>query len=167
MRTFKDSKGRPWTLDITVYAVRRVRAETEVDLYSLVDDKAAGLAKLVNDPVKLIDVLYCLVAGEAAVKNVSADDFGAAFSGDSLEAAADAFVGAIIDFFPNRQARESLQKLMAKSRSLASTILTRAEREIAELDVEKAAEELMQSWINAPASSASTPDRSRSVPLSA
>ena len=65
MQSFKDNAGRVWVVQIHVSAVKRVRAIVGLDLYSLVDDRFQGLAKLLSDPVSLVDVLYVLCKDEA------------------------------------------------------------------------------------------------------
>ena len=65
MRVFKDNAGRSWTIAIHVAAVKRVRGLLSLDLYSLLDERFAGLAKLLADPVDFVDVLYVLCKDDA------------------------------------------------------------------------------------------------------
>jgi hypothetical protein len=64
MRSFKDNKNRTWTINITVAAIKRVRALCDIDLYSLVEvgedgsPNTALLEHLSRDPVLLIDAIY-------------------------------------------------------------------------------------------------------------
>jgi len=169
VRVFKDADSRQWDLVINVAAVKRVRDLLGLDLYGLVDDEARPLGRLLGDPCKLVDVLYVLCREQAQARSITDEDFGRGFSGDSLEAAADAFCEELFDFFPNRQARETLRATKRKSRELASILLQRADQKLAEIDLAKVAEELLSkpaaspgsksenSFGDSPGSSASTP----------
>ncbi len=80
-------------------------------LYQVVDDGLQALGKLVSDPVRLADVLYCLVKDEADARQVSDEDFGRALAGDAITAAAEAFVEELIDFFPDARVRAGLRQV--------------------------------------------------------
>jgi hypothetical protein len=85
MHTFTDCKDRPWTVDLTVATLKRVREATGVNLYSLVDDGARALGELVGDPERLVGVLYVLCEPQVKERSLSPEDFGSGFRGDALE----------------------------------------------------------------------------------
>lgn len=157
MHSFTDNAGRTWVISINVAAVKRVRGLLGVDLYSLVDDGFKPLGELLGDPVKLVDVIYCLCRDEANAKNVSDEDFGRALYGDAITRAADAFVEELIDFFPEARVRESLRKVVVAGKKMRETLLSHVETTIAEIDPEAEAKKLIASFGNSLGSLASTP----------
>lgn len=157
MHTFTDNAGRVWTIVINVATIKRVRAFLNVDLARLFDDGAKPLGELLADPVQLADVLYCLCKDEADRHSVTDMDFGAALAGDCLAQAADAFVDELIDFFPHVRGRENLRKLIQASRNLTDKLLEHAEAELSNVDIEREANRLIDSFGNWQASSESTP----------
>ncbi|GIW81496.1 MAG: hypothetical protein KatS3mg105_3303 [Gemmatales bacterium] len=156
MRSFTDRKNRTWQIDIDVTAIKRVRGLTGVYLPELINDGGKPLNDLVQDIPKLVDVLYALCQDQVERAGIDDEEFGRGFSGDALEKATEAFVEEIIDFFPNKQARESLRKLMKKSKEVSLLLLTKAEKQIDQLDLDSLAEKWMSSSGGLPASSAST-----------
>jgi hypothetical protein len=160
MHTFTDCKDRPWTVDLTVATLKRVREATGVNLYSLVDDGARALGELVGDPERLVGVLYVLCEPQVKERSLSPEDFGSGFRGDALEQAADAFVAELVDFFPNRRARDALAKVIGKGRETAAILMDRLEAQIHGIDPSSVAEKLS-------ASSGASPDRSALTPAPA
>lgn len=111
MTSFKDTEGRQWMVRIDVDAVKRVRALVDVDLL----DAAGGdlLPRIAADPVLLCDVLFALCQPEAEKRGVTDDQFGSAMGGDTIDDAAEAFMEALVDFFPKRR-RAVLTKARTK-----------------------------------------------------
>lgn len=163
MKTFRDNAGRTWVVSINVSAVKKVRGLAGIDIYGLVNDSFQGLAKLLNDPIDLVDVLYVLCKDEADKLGVSDEDFGRAMGGDSLEHAADAFVNELADFFPDPRLRAGLKKVFAKNRMVRDRLLTHMDAEIEGFDIDALATKLIESSGSSRASSDSTPDRLRSA----
>ncbi len=164
MKTFTDTVGRTWTITIHVAAIKKLRGTLDVDLFRLADDGFRGLAEIVGDPVKLVDVLYVLCAEQAQSLNITDEQFGAAMGGDVLLTAADAFVEELIGFFPDARVRATLSKVIDKGRQVRDLVMTRAEAEIDRVTPNQVAEDvignfrgLSPSSTNSPASSASTP----------
>jgi hypothetical protein len=156
MHVFKDSNGRDWAVTINVAAVKRVRGTLDVDLPGLV---GVGLGELMQDPVKFVDVLYVLCRPQADTAGVSDEQFGAAFGGDTLERAAEAFVEELIDFFPAPR-RGPLRALMAKSKAIDENVTRRLTERIDALDPERP-----ETWGRPPGnSSGGTPGPSASTP---
>lgn len=98
---FKDTEGRTWRLSIVVGDLKRCRESVGVELGKLVGDKLTGLMELVEDPEKFVGVLWVLIEKQAKEKSVTPEMFGESLGGDALEAAVDAFVGALADFSPS------------------------------------------------------------------
>lgn len=163
MHGFTDGKGRVWELAIDVAAVKRVRALLEIDLYEVATGPGAqALAALITDPCKLVDVLFALCRDQAQRQNVSDEDFGRGFAGDSLQAAAESFLEELIDFFPDRKGRENLRLLIAKGKAVGERLRQRAEKELTALDPDQVDLDSVAAILRSgsgvsPASSASTP----------
>jgi len=162
MKTFTDNAGRTWTVTINVDAMKRVRDALGIHLGKVLDDKLTPLAEILEDPIRLVDVVYCLCKQQADSQSVSDVDFGRAMAGDAIMASADAFVEALTDFFPNARARAMLAALMGKGRKVRDLMIQRAELEIEALDPEAVASTLTASTVSSarlssPGSSASTP----------
>lgn len=121
MRTFQDKIGRSWTISINVSVMKRVRALCGIDLFNIVeiDDKqnpkADLLERLSSDPILLVDVIFAVCKEEADERNVTDEDFGRSMSGDSIDAATDALLDEIVDFFPTAK-RQVLQNLLTATR---------------------------------------------------
>lgn len=110
MRTFRDARGRDWSLDITVNTVRRVRGDCGVNLLDIVDGELAR--RLESDVVLLCDMIFSICRVQAESKGVSSEDFGESLSGDVIDSAAKAFMESIVDFFPKPQQRQNLRHLL-------------------------------------------------------
>ena len=133
MKSFTDNTGRAWTLVVNVATIKRVRALCGVDLNSIVEvedgkPSAKLLERLSGDPVLLVDVLYAVCKPECDQRGVSDEDFGAAMAGDSVEAATDALLDEVIDFFPETK-RRAFRKILSASRRFGEA----AKRRLAEL----------------------------------
>ncbi len=102
MARFTDAKGKDWVISITVNTIRKVKAKTGEDLSRAVEGDF--LKRIGGDACLLGSILWALVEDKA--EGLTEDEFYDALAGDALEAAASAFVEALIDFFP--QPRRSL-----------------------------------------------------------
>lgn len=157
MHSFVDSLGRVWPVQINVAAVKRVQGLLGVNLYGVADEGMRGLAGLLDDPVKLVDVLYVLCRDQADAAKVSDEDFGRGLGGDSYRLAAEAFVEELADFFPDPRRRQVLRAVIAKTRQLADLAGAQALAELEAVDPATLLATLRGSSGGAPASSASTP----------
>ena len=158
MKTFSDNAGRTWTVTINVDAVKRVRTLTQINLLDVLDDGCKLLAELHDDPVLLVDVLYCLCKPEADAQHVSDEEFGRGMSGDAILQASTALLEELSDFFPNARQRAAMKELLKKTETVVERLLDHAETTIADLDPESVAQTAIASFGNSPESSASTPD---------
>ena len=130
MTNFKDSGGRAWPVAVTVWGCKRVKSLTGVDLYKLIGDELKPLGELLNDPGTFCDVLFVLCEDEAKRSGVTDEQFGRALAGDSFHAAQEAFVAALVDFFPNPKARAALTKALNAARALMEAEMDRATAEL-------------------------------------
>ena len=117
MKTFKDTKGRSWAVEMNVSTAKRIKNLTGVDVMSAVQ-QASWFADLSDDTIKLVDVIYAAVKPQADQAGVSDENFGAAMSGDVIAEAANALAEEIIAFFPQAARRQLLTKARAKLREV-------------------------------------------------
>lgn len=151
MATFTDTESREWVVDIDVAALRRVRKRLDLNLMDAIGGPT--LERLADDPVLLVDVLYCLCEDQAERDGVSDEDFGRGLRGDALDDAARAFLEALADFCPSRKAR-LIRGLVAKSGKAEEAILARAETMLASGEIDSL---LAKPSTDSPDSAASTP----------
>ncbi len=140
MHTFKDSKGRPWEIELN------------------------ALFALLGDPVALTDLVFILCQEQAEKREISRDDLLLNMAGDALDDAANAFLESLADFCPTAKGRENLRKLTQTMKEVGTLMHERAGTELASLDPAIIVEKLMTLSGSAPASSASTPAPSLSAP---
>jgi hypothetical protein len=160
MPAFTDTQNRTWAVEVHVASVKRVRTLLGVDLLQIVEDRCELLARLADDPVLLVDVLYVLCKPEADPRNISDEDFGRAMSGDALEAGFNALLEGLEGFFQDARRRQAVTSVIAKTRRLAEKILDHTQHQIDQIDVDDAFARLTTSGNSStttPASSASTP----------
>jgi len=169
MHSFRDAKGRDWTIDINVTSIRYVKARIDVDLLSIVGGDLLG--RVAGDPALLCDILYVLCEDQAKAAGISDLDFGRGLAGDALEAASDAFLEDLADFFP-RARRGLLKEALAKMRELETLVLQRGSERLASGKPEEAMVAILERLESqasgptsgeSPASSASTPAPSPSA----
>lgn len=133
--TFKDTANREWSLSIDVFLLEQVENRTGVKIGQLLNNNAAALIDLLNEPVKFVRVLWVLVEEQAEKAGVKPEQFGRALAGEALGEAANAFMEALAFFSPRRQQREMIQALTAKGNELAEAVASRVMEEIRTIDV--------------------------------
>ncbi|MEO2031483.1 MAG: hypothetical protein ABGZ35_05310 [Planctomycetaceae bacterium] len=158
MKTFQDNAGRTWTVTVNVDGIKRVRSLVNINLLDVLDDGCKLLADLHDDPVLLVDVLYCLCRPDADRLSISDEEFGRAMAGDALLQAATALFESLSDFFPQARQRAAMKDLLAKTNTVVDRLLDHAETTLKEFDPASVAETAIASFGNSPASSAATPD---------
>jgi hypothetical protein len=117
MKTFADNSGRTWAIAVNVAAVKRVKDLLKVNLLEIAERKGKLMERIVEDPVLLCDILFCLVKPEADAKSISDEDFGRSLAGDVLGTATDVLLQEIADFFPKGR-REILRRILTKLTAL-------------------------------------------------
>lgn len=159
MKSFKDNEGREWLVSINVDTVKRVKSLIDVDLLDIGDGKL--FERLCDNPITLVDVLYCVCFPQVQQRQLTDVDFGKAMGGDAIDHATTALMESLIDFFPSRR-RQVLQKALAKLKLMESKILDLAEKTIDDPKLDKKIEEALtklgDSFIAVPQSLDATPD---------
>jgi hypothetical protein len=158
LKTFRDNAGRTWTVAVTVASIKRVRAMAGVDLYGLVDDGFKGLAELLADPIRLVDVLYVLCQAEAEKAGVTDEQFGEAMAGDSIDLATTAFLESFTEFFPAPKVRAGIARLIEASGPVRDRMLDEMNRRLDAIDPASEASRLI-------ASSGDWPESPESIPI--
>ena len=158
MKPFNDSVNRTWTVTINVDAIKRVRSLLGIDLLKVLDDGCRLLADLHDDPILLVDVLYCLCKPQADLQKITDEDFGRAMFGDAILHAHTAFIEELADFFPSARQRAALKKVIGKTNQVVDRLLIHAETKLDGVDPEAVAKTLIGSSGNSEESSDSTPE---------
>lgn len=118
MRTFVDSLGRSFAVELTIQNVRDAKA-VGVDIVGGIN-KGDLILDLWNDPIFLADTLLAFVSPK-----LESADFCRGLMGDSLVAGRDAILGAIGDWLPTergaawRKACEAIPALIAAHEKVA------------------------------------------------
>lgn len=156
---FADTAGRVWTLRVTLPAVARVREGTGASLGTALADDLAGLRAILADPVLVCDVCYVLCRDDADALGLTDVEFGEAWTGETLEAAADALTAALANFSPPR-VRGPLLTLLTKGQTV---------REMAGAMAKSAADRIdpaatLQAFATSNSTGGSSPDSAGSTP---
>lgn len=126
--TFKDTKGRVWSLRVTIGDAMRLRELCQIDVAKITADE--GLIKdLIADPWKLVDAIKVLTESQVAAKGLAFDDLAAALDGPTLDEAFDALVGGIAASLGKLQ-RRALSALVRKLSPGLETLATKIEAKI-------------------------------------
>ncbi len=162
MRTFKDNAGRPWSVEINVASLKRVRGLTGTDLMQVIEGTL--IEKLVRDPVLLCDVVYAICKPEADTRTppVSDEEFGKAMAGDAIEAATTAVLEELVSFCPSPRDRANLGRVLQATTKVMERARDLVKRKLDSGELDRLADRLLAtaggSSGSAPESSASTPD---------
>lgn len=163
MKSFRDKTGRDWTVEIDVAAIKRVRGLLGVNLLEVLEEKCRLLAELYDDPLKFVDVLYCVCKPQADERSVSDEQFGSGMAGDVLDSAYRAFTESLTDFFRSPKQRAAIKNMLDKMDRMAARVLDHASQAIEALDEESLAQQLFDSVGKSPDGSASSPTAERSA----
>ena len=126
MASFTDDLGRSWELRLTPLTMATVEKETEINLGRALGGEMKGLQELFEDFVALSRVLTALVKTQLPQQGLNADTFMDQMVGDTLERAGEAFIEAVLDFCPSRQAK-ILRAEMAKTMKEQEAMLKKLE----------------------------------------
>jgi hypothetical protein len=116
VKSFNDTLGREWKIDITIGALARVKSAMGLDLLAphevpgddaderarskLFKGRKALLVSVLNsDPSLLFDVIANILAPQMEAKKVPVEDFVESMGGDAAYSAYRAFVDEWSDFF--------------------------------------------------------------------
>jgi len=136
MKTFKDKADRNWTIGINLAVAKRLRDTLNVDLLQPEIGDPPLLTRLGTDEILLGEVLCVLLADQFEAHKVSADDVMAAFDGQTLLAAQEAFYEDLVDFFRGR-GRTDRAKAVARQAEMIAAMVIRVEKKIDQIDIDE------------------------------
>ncbi len=123
---FTDVAGRAWTLTLTVGSLIDVRRETGVDLAGALKSESALSDLIFGDPATLVSLLYVLCETQAKAAGVTPEQFGHGFDGRAVEAATEALLTAVADFFPRSRIGQAIRRNLAATMERAEDAAIRA-----------------------------------------
>lgn len=106
MRSFKDTTGKLHDVNVTVATIARVKSQTGVNFMEIIGEKSREIIEKLSDPETFVSVL-------GAVLNCDGLALAESLDGDSVEAAMNAILESVLDFFPKEKShgiRLALQK---------------------------------------------------------
>ena len=134
MKTFVDTNGKTWTVNINVATIQRVKDLLGVNLMEAITGDL--ITKLEDDVILFVDVLYCVCKQEAEANNITDVKFGESLAGDALEAATEAFLTDLIDFFPAAK-RQIFRKAWSKQKQAETVAVQKIDKKLEDLDLDK------------------------------
>ncbi len=117
MAAFNDSKGREWSVEITIGTTMRLKSDG-VQFHELAENKCEKYLALEHDDESLIMLLWGIVKPQADAKDITKDDFVNSVYGESLQAAWEVFKAAYINFTRNPAIRSFLVQTNERSKKL-------------------------------------------------
>lgn len=135
---FTDAVGRTWSLFLNVNQLRKVRERTGWDGAKMLLPETLGE---LQDPCLLVDVLYQLLEPQIVAKQLTAEQFAEAMTGQAIEQAMAALISAAANFLPPSQSA-ILMALWDKAEATQQVASGIAMRAIESLDPMKFGEKL-------------------------
>lgn len=140
MGTFKDTTGREWNIVLTVGGLKRIRSVAGIDLMPLFagGGEAEGLKALLLEPLRMADVVYAAIKPDLDAAAISDEAFGERLAGETLAAAAEAFLDACAVFISATQGHAAagfLRVATAKRDEARTAAWTEAAKQLAAEDV--------------------------------
>lgn len=135
MRTFKDGKGKQWSLSVSFASLKRVKSILQVDLLSISEGTPPLALRLDIDPVLLVDVLFVLLKPDADAAGISDEQFGEDLGGDGFASAREAFWDELSDFFRGLRKPEMVT-LIQKARASTQATINAVNLHLQAVDVE-------------------------------
>ncbi len=159
MKSFRDTQGRTWDVEITFGTAIRVKTETGVDLLDLPTTQKC--LQDLQDPFLLGQVLYQVCRRQADERSIPPENFWDGFNADVIHDATDALIEETI-FFCRKEVRPALQIALERSREADRRTMEMVQARMGRIaeQMDEALESLLTSTDSAtssPASSASTP----------
>jgi len=98
--TFLDDNGDQWSIRVDVNTLKRVQDLTGVNLAEVVEEGSNLIERLDKDPVLLVGVVWAVLKPQCELRDITPEEFGSRIIGDTLQEASEAFLYALIRFFP-------------------------------------------------------------------
>ena len=162
MKTFTDSKGRTWEIELNVRQMKRVRDALGVDLVNVISTGKDGavatdtIDRVANDPILLCDILWVVCEEQAKQDGVTDVEFGSSLAGEAIAEATRAFLDELVDFFPGAR-RIFLKKAVGLARRFETETMEVLEKALESPEFEERLKTALSPSGGSPESSASTP----------
>ena len=137
MKTFNDAAGRTWIISLNLGTAMAVRDKLGIDLLQPEQGEPPLLTRIGTDEILLGQVVFALLEKQFETQNITEEDVYAAFDGETIIAAQNAFYEEMINFFQSRQ-RPDRAKAVEKQMNLITAATKAAETTLDGIDVDKA-----------------------------
>lgn len=127
--SFVDCKGDEWTVFLDTTLIKQIRKQLHIDLLDL--DNGKLIAKIMSDPIMLVDLLYLVCIEDATKRGISDEDFGRRMAGNSIADATEAMLGALVSFIPNARDRKNMRQVLAKTQEVMELTRDDVDKQIA------------------------------------
>lgn len=142
MKSWKDSEGNKWNLSINVFTLKKVKADTGVDLLAIASgDKDAS--ESLADVFKMAEVLWSLTEKQAEERGINPDQFGERLAGDAFEDAAKQLLEDLVEFFPEKK-RKAFRLLLQKAEEFEDSRMDAAIKKLEDPETMKAIQAAME-----------------------
>lgn len=158
MKTFVDTAGRSWVIQLTIDSVKRVRQLLNVNLLDLVSGDPPLLTQFGTDVILLCDVIFVLIKPQADKVGVTDEQFGIALGGDVILGAQTAFYDELVDFFRGLGRTDMIRAVTAQ-RNMIDKAVQMIATQIGAIDLDKMLNETIGKM------STNSPDQSASIPV--
>lgn len=122
MKSFRDTAGTEWKLSVNVLTIKRVLDDTGLRLTDIFSTEQK-ISQFFSDDVKFCEVLWAIVKPQAEEDGSTAEQFFGAIDGTVIEAALDALLEEVADFFQEPR-RSLLRRVLAKFRVAQEKLTT-------------------------------------------
>lgn len=136
MKTFNDAAGRTWTIALNLGSAMAVKDQLGVDLLQPEAGDPPLLTRLGTDEILLGEVLCALLQDQFEAHHVTAEDVRAAFDGQTLLRAQEAFYEELVGFFRQR-GRADRARAVQTQKQLIEAAVRAVETRIDGLDVDE------------------------------
>lgn len=110
MAIFIDGKGTEWKFDLTFGMIEDIKEKIDLDLDMLINSPEEFGGILLKSPRKLVELFWCLCERQAMDIGMSPKDFGYLFDRGTLDKATNAFMEAVVNFYPRSSMGRSISK---------------------------------------------------------
>lgn len=108
MLTFKDRENREWEVKLDVGMIEDIKDETGVDLDDLMKEKSKMSEMIFAETRKLVEIMYVICKEQINKIPLTPREFAKGFDRQTLDSASDAFLNALILFYPRTSAGKVL-----------------------------------------------------------
>lgn len=129
MPKFIDTNQREWEIKLNVGLIEDISEQTGIDLDEMMQEKS-NMSKLVfASPRKLVEILYVCCQDQITKIPLTPREFASGFNRESLDSASNAFLEALILFYPRTSAGKVLAEEFPQLLAKMDAEITRKTRE--------------------------------------